>query len=69
MRGSRETTLADGSRVALDLHRAEILWEGAARPVPVLAARGGALAGMSLVWDHLVAFRAAEGGEVLMEPL
>lgn len=50
--GSRRSVLADGSRIALDVHRAEVLWDGRRRLVEVLAARGGALAGMSLIWDH-----------------
>lgn len=67
--GSRNTVLADGSRVALDVHRARVLWAGRRRPVQVLAARGGALAGMSLVWGHRVSLSAMKDGEVTVEPL
>lgn len=69
--GSRRTILADGSRVALDVHGAQVLWGDLRRSVQVLAAgsAGGALAGMSLIWDHKVALIAVEGGEVVAEPL
>lgn len=67
--GSRRSVLADGSRIALDVHRAEILWDDLRRPVQVLAAGGGALAGMSLVWGYKVDFRATDGGAVVIEPL
>jgi len=52
--GSRRTILADGSRVALDVHSAQVLWGDRRRPVQILAAgrAGGTLAGMSLIWDH-----------------
>lgn len=67
--GSRRSALADGGRVALDVHRAEVLWDGRRRLVEVLATGGGALAGMSLIWGHRMSLSAVEGGEVLIEPL
>jgi hypothetical protein len=51
------------------VYRGGVLWDGRRRPVQVLAARGGALAGMSLLWGHRVDLSATEGGEVIVEPL
>ena|SRR5829696_2422017 len=67
--GSRNSLLADSGRVTLDVYRGRVLWDGRRRPVQVLAARGGALVGMSLLWGHKVSLSAAEGGEVIVEPL
>jgi clan AA aspartic protease len=67
--GSRNSVLADGSRVALDVYRVRVLWEGRRRPVEVLATGGGALAGMSLIWGHRVNLSATEDGEVIIEAL
>lgn len=67
--GSRNSMLADGSRVALDVYRAQIPWDGQKRAVEVLATQGGALAGMSLIWGHRVSLSAVEGGEVVIESL
>lgn len=69
--GSRRSILADGSRVALDVHRAEVLWDGRRRRVQVLATgeAGGALAGMALIWNHRMVLNATEGGEVVVERL
>ena len=67
--GSRNSVLADGGRVALDVYRAQVLWDGRRRSVEVLATGGGALAGMSLIWDHRVNLSATEDGEVVIELL
>ena len=67
--GPRNSVLADGGRVALDVCRAGVLWDGRRRPVEVLATGGGALAGMSLIWGHRVNLSAAEDSEVVMEAL
>jgi clan AA aspartic protease len=67
--GSRNTVLADGSRVALDVHRAEVFWDGRRRPVQALVAGGEALAGMSLLWGHRLILSATEGGEVIVTEL
>ncbi len=67
--GSRNSVLADGRRVALDVYRARILWDGRRRAVEVLATQGGALAGMSMIWGHRVGLSAVEGGEVVIESL
>lgn len=67
--GSRNSVLADGGRVALDVHRAQVLRDGRRRSVEVLATGGGALAGMSLIWGQRVNLSATEDGEVVIEPL
>lgn len=69
--GSRRSILADGSRVALDVYRAEVLWDDRRRRVQVLATgeAGGALAGMALIWNHRMVLDATEGGEVVVERL
>jgi clan AA aspartic protease len=61
--GSRNSVLADGGRVALDVYRAQVLWDGRRRSVEVLATGGGALAGMSLIWGHWVNLSATEDGK------
>ncbi len=67
--GSRNSVLADGGRVALDVYRAQVLWDGRRRSVEVLATGGGAHAGMSLIWGNRVNLSATEDGEVVIEPL
>ena len=67
--GSRNSVLVDGGRVALDVYRAGVPWDSRRRPEEVLATRGGALAGMAPIWGHRVSLSAAEGGEVVIEPL
>jgi clan AA aspartic protease len=67
--GSRNSVLADGGRVALDVYRAQVLWDGRRRSVEVLATGGGALARMSLIWGHRVNLSATEDGEVVIELL
>lgn len=69
LRGSRESILADGSLVALDIHRARVLWEGHPRVVQILAAEGAPLVGMSLLYGSEVRLRVVEGGSVVIEPL
>ena len=66
--GSRNILLADGGRVALDVHRVRVLWDSRRRLMEVLATRGGALAGASLIWGHQVNLSAAEGGGAIIEP-
>ena len=67
--GSRNSVLADGGRVALNVYRAQVLWDGRRRSVEDLATGGGALAGMSLIWGHRVNLSATEDGEVVIELL
>lgn len=65
--GVVEASLADGSRVDLEVHRARIFWMGQPRDVEVLASEGDALAGMSLLYGHEVYLDVIEGGSVVIE--
>jgi clan AA aspartic protease len=67
--GVREVVLADGSRVALAVYRAGVLWDGEPREVQVLASEGAPLVGMSLLYGHEVRIGVVEGGSVVIERL
>ena len=68
--GKRGATLGDGNVVALDAYFAEVSWHhGQAQEVLVLAAEGGPLVGMSLLYGSRVVLEALEEGEVTIEPL
>lgn len=69
LRGSRESILADGSLVALDIHLARVLWEGRPRHVQILVAEGSPLVGMSLLYGSEVRLRVVVGGSVVISPL
>lgn len=62
-------TLADGSTVTLDFHRATIQWGDQRREVLVLAAEGGALVGVGLLRGFHLAIDFVEGGRVTIEPM
>lgn len=64
LRGSRDSFLADGSRVSLDAYRVGVEWDGRVRVVPALAAEGGPLMGMSLHRGHEIRIEAVDRGEV-----
>ena len=68
-RASTQFTLADGSIVSLDIFRVMVLWDGQSRVVPVLAAAGGALIGMALVYGSRVTLNVVDGGPVNIEAL
>ena len=68
-RGVREAVLADGRRVAFEVYRARVVWDGAPRDVQVLASEGDALVGMSLLYGHEVRIGVVEGGSVVIAPL
>src|SRR5262249_1070786 len=52
--GNRRVTLGDGSTVVLDLYLATIVWDTQPREVLVLAAEGGSLMGMAILYGHRV---------------
>jgi predicted aspartyl protease len=64
-----QATLADGSLVQLDCHRATVDWDGQPRAVLVVCADGGPLAGMSLLYGSRVTLDVVDGGAVTIEPL
>lgn len=69
LRGSRDSFLADGSRISLDAHRVGVEWDDRVRVVPALAAEGGPLVGMSLLRGSDVRIQVIEDGEVVIRPL
>jgi clan AA aspartic protease len=66
---SDDITLADGSLVTVDVHEAVVEWDGQERVVPVHCLEGTPLLGMSLLWDHLLALQAVDGGSVSISPV
>lgn len=67
--GVREALLADGRSVALEIYRARVLWHGQVRPIQVLAAEGGCLAGMALLAGSRVSFGVVPGGRLTIKPI
>ena len=66
--GNRRVTLGDGSTVVLDLYLATVLWDTQPREVLVLAAEGGSLMGMAMLYGHRVIVHVLDNGDVLIEP-
>jgi clan AA aspartic protease len=69
LEGEEQVVLADGSECAVPFFSGVVVWDGTPRQVSVLCAGGDPLLGMSLMWNHLLTMRAAEGGEVTLDPL
>jgi clan AA aspartic protease len=67
--GTAQATLGDGSPVALDVFEATVLWDTRDRPVMVLAAAGGALVGMAMLFGYRLTLEGADGGAVQIEAL
>src|SRR5438309_1501518 len=67
-RGWRRATLADGSVVRIAAYKATVIWDGQARDVLTLAADGGPLIGMSLLYGSLVTLQVVDGGQVTIGP-
>lgn len=64
LQGTRDALLADGSTVRLDIYRATVLWDSQPRAVQILAAEGGPLVGMSLLYGYAVLIKVVDGGDV-----
>ncbi len=64
-----QATLADGSIVQMDYYQATILWDGQPRNVLALAANGGPLVGMSLLYGSRLTLDILDGGPVIIEAL
>lgn len=68
-RGSRPVILGDGSEVSLSVYRATVLWHGQERDLQVLAADGGPLLGMSLLYGSRLLMDIIDGAAFTIEPL
>jgi clan AA aspartic protease len=67
--GEITANLADDSTIAVNAHRATILWYGRERAVEVLATGARPLLGTLLLDGHALAVAFTEGGAVTVEPL
>jgi clan AA aspartic protease len=67
--GTTRATLSDGREVAIDVFEATVLWDGHSRPVTVLAAEGGALVGMAMLFGFRLTLDGVIGGLVRLEAL
>lgn len=67
--GPRRVSLAEGSRVLLDVYRLTVLWDGVEGDIEVLEMNGAPLIGMSLLDGYAVYLQAVEGGRVSIERL
>ncbi len=61
--------LADGSVVSVDIFLATVLWHAQPCAVPALAAEGGPLVGMSMLYGSRVTLDVVDGGQVSIEEL
>ncbi len=59
-----QATLADGSVVLMHYYWARVEWDGAPRDILVLAAEGGALVGMGMLYGHNLFAEVVDGGSV-----
>jgi len=59
--GTSLVTLADGSEVQLGIYRAVVLWHGEERAIQTLAAEGGPLLGMSLLYGSRLVMDVLDG--------
>jgi len=66
--GNRLVTLGDGSTVVLALYLATGLWDTQPRAVLVLAAEGGPLLEMAMLYGYRVILHVVDNGDVLIDP-
>ena len=62
-------TLGDGSEVRMDVFEGTVLWDNQERHVPILAAAGDALLGMSMLSGYRMTLDVEDGGSVVVEAL
>ena len=62
--GTRAIILGDGTQAMLDIYKVTLLWMGQSRSIQALAAEGGALVGMALLYGCDVSLRVLDGGPV-----
>ena len=65
--GNRRVTLDNGSTVVLDLYLATVLWDTQPREVLVLAAEGGPLMGMAMLYGNRVILHVVDNRDVLID--
>jgi predicted aspartyl protease len=61
--------LADGTLVQMSAFDGTVVWDGQPRGVLILAADGGPLVGMSLLYGSRVTLEVVDGGSVEIESL
>jgi clan AA aspartic protease len=64
MQGPTRVTLADGTEVDLDVVEVTVEWDGQPYIVAALAADGGAVVGMSLLYGYRLTVDVIDGGPV-----
>jgi clan AA aspartic protease len=64
---TRSYELGDGGKVAFDIHRTTVLWDGQEREVEAIVTSGGALVGMAMLRGYRLFVDVVDGGEVLIE--
>jgi len=69
LQGTRDATLADGSSLRLDIYRAAVVWDGHPQVVQFLAAEGGPLVGMRLMYGYELRVEVVDGGAVTITAL
>lgn len=62
-------TLADDTVVDVPVHRASVVWDGAARRIPVHRLSGTPLVGMGLVFGYKLTLEGRANGAVRLELL
>ncbi len=67
--GPQFATLAEGSRVLLDVYRLAVLWNNVERSIEILEMDGPPLIGMALLDGSNIHIEAVEGGFVSIEQL
>lgn len=67
--GTTRALLGDGSEVRMDIFEGVVLWDNQERHVPVLAASGDALMGMSMLSGYRMTLDVEDGGSVVVEAL
>jgi clan AA aspartic protease len=68
LHGHETAMLADGSIEVLDVHFADVIWDGQTRRIQVQSVDAESLLGMELLLGHEVALRVAVGGQVTIPP-
>ena len=61
--------LADGSRVAVNVHEGTVLWHGVQQTVLVLATGREPVLGMSLIYGSRLTLEGVDGGTLTLEEL